>query len=106
MCHFYLLLINLKPVIFCRYFALNTEMRHRALQTGRIYIRQNPHDGHLTVDELRDMVRVSEVFSDKSPTLRCQSSWNSTVLDETEESSHCYGGHTRSTHCILHTQCC
>lgn len=40
-----------------RYFALNTLMRHRALQTGRIYVRQNPHDGHLTVDELKEMVR-------------------------------------------------
>ena len=40
-----------------RYFALNTQMRHRALQTGRIYVRQNPHDGHLSIDELREMVR-------------------------------------------------
>ena len=39
-----------------RYFALNTQMRHRALQNGRIYVRQNPDDGHLSVDELRDMV--------------------------------------------------
>lgn len=39
-----------------RYFALNTVMRHRALQTGRIYVRQNPHDAHLSVDELREMV--------------------------------------------------
>ena len=39
-----------------RYFALNTIMRHRALQTGRIYVRQNPHDGQLSVDELRHMV--------------------------------------------------
>ena len=39
-----------------RYFAFNTQMRHRALQTGRIYIHQNPHDGHLSVDELREMV--------------------------------------------------
>ena len=31
-------------------------MRHRALQTGRMYVRQNPHDGHLSVDELRQMV--------------------------------------------------
>ena len=31
-------------------------MRHRALQNGRIYVRQNPEDGHLTVDELREMV--------------------------------------------------
>lgn len=39
-----------------RYFALNTQMRHQALQTGRIYVRQNPHDGHLSVYELREMV--------------------------------------------------
>ena len=39
-----------------RYFTLNTVMRHRALQTGRIYVHQNPNDGHLTIDELRDMV--------------------------------------------------
>ena len=32
-------------------------MRHRALKTGRIYIRQNPDDGHLSVDELQDMVQ-------------------------------------------------
>ena len=68
MCYFYLLLINLKPVIFCRYFALNTEMRHRALQTGRIYVRQNPHDGHLTVDELRDMFELAKHFPTESYT--------------------------------------
>ncbi len=39
-----------------RYFALNTEMRWRALQTGRIYIRKHPKDGKLTLDELKDMV--------------------------------------------------
>ena len=39
------------------YFALNTQMRQRALQTGRVYVRQNPHDGHLSIDELREMVR-------------------------------------------------
>ncbi len=39
-----------------RYFALNTEMRWRALQTGRIYVRQHPHDAQLSVEELRDMV--------------------------------------------------
>lgn len=31
-----------------RYFALNTEMRWRALQTGRVYVRQNPEDAHLS----------------------------------------------------------
>ena len=39
-----------------RFFALNTEMRWRALQAGRIYIQQHPGDAQLTVDELRDMV--------------------------------------------------
>ena len=39
-----------------QYFALNTQMRHQVLQTGRIYVCQNPHDGHLSVDELREMV--------------------------------------------------
>ena len=49
-----------------RYFALNTEMRWRALQSGRIYVRQHPHDAQLTVEELRDMVgREGEVFSNR-----------------------------------------
>lgn len=39
-----------------RYFALNTEMRWCALQTGRVYLHQNPDDDHLTIEELRDMV--------------------------------------------------
>ena len=47
-----------------RYFALNTEMRWCALQTGRIYVRQHPHDAQLSVEELRDMVgREGEAFS-------------------------------------------
>ena len=49
-----------------RYFALNTEMRHRALQTGRVYVHQHPEDARLTVDELRDMVgREGEAFSNR-----------------------------------------
>ena len=49
-----------------RFFALNTEMRWRALQAGRIYIQQHPGDAQLTVDELRDMVgREGEVFSNR-----------------------------------------
>ena len=39
-----------------RYFALNTEMRWRALQTGRVYINQHPDDARLMLDNLRDMV--------------------------------------------------
>ena len=49
-----------------RFFALNTEMRHRAIQTGRVYIRQHPGDGQLSLDELRDMVgRQGEAFSSR-----------------------------------------
>ena len=49
-----------------RFFALNTEMRWRANETGRFYIRQHPGEAHLTVDDLRDMVgREGEVFSNK-----------------------------------------
>ena len=39
-----------------RYFALNTEMRWCALQTGRVYINQHPDDARLMLDDLRDMV--------------------------------------------------
>ena len=49
-----------------RYFTLNTQIRHRALQMGRIYVRQNPHDGHLSVDELREMVgQDNDTFSSR-----------------------------------------
>ena len=45
-------------------FALNTEMQHRALQTGQVYVKQHPGDGHLSLYELRDMVgRQGEAFS-------------------------------------------
>ena len=47
-----------------RYFALNTEMRWRALQAGRIYVRQHPDDARLSAEELRDMVGANgEMFS-------------------------------------------
>jgi hypothetical protein len=49
-----------------RYFTLNTEMRWRALQAGRIYVRQHPHDAQLSVEELRGMVRhEGETFSNR-----------------------------------------
>jgi len=49
-----------------RFFALNTKMRWRALQAGRIYIQQHPGDAQLSVDELRDMVgREGEAFSNR-----------------------------------------
>ena len=50
---------------FC-YFALNTEMRWRALQTGRIYVRKRPQDARPSVEELCDMVgREGEAFSNR-----------------------------------------
>ena len=39
-----------------RYFALNSEMRWRALQTGRVYIKHHPSDARLSLDELRSMI--------------------------------------------------
>ena len=49
-----------------RYFALNTEMRWRALQTGRIYVRQHPDDAQLSAEELREMVgQEGEAFSSR-----------------------------------------
>lgn len=50
-----------------RFFALNTEMRWRALQAGRIYVHQHPNDAQLSVDQLlRDMVgREGEIFSNR-----------------------------------------
>ena len=49
-----------------RYFVLNTEMRWCALQTGKIYIHQNPDDDHLSIEELRDMMgREGENFSNR-----------------------------------------
>lgn len=49
-----------------RYFALNSEMRWRALQCGNVYVRRHPDDARLTVEELRDMVgREGDTFSNK-----------------------------------------
>ena len=53
-----------------RFFALNTEMRWRALQTGRVYVKQHPGDAQLSLDELRDMVgREGETFSNRVSTV-------------------------------------
>ena len=43
-----------------RYLALNTEMRWRALQTGRIYVRQHHPDAQLSVGELVTWLDVKE----------------------------------------------
>ena len=46
-----------------RYFALDTKMRWHAIQAGRVYVRQHPEDGRLSVDELCDMVHLFPVVS-------------------------------------------
>ncbi len=49
-----------------QYFALNTEMHWRALQTGRLYVRQHPQDARLSVEELREMVgQAGTAFSNR-----------------------------------------
>ena len=49
-----------------RFFALNTKMQWRALQTGRVYVKQHHGDAQLSLDELRDMVRrQGETFSSR-----------------------------------------
>ena len=54
-----------------RFFAaLNTEMRWRALQTGRVYVKEHPGDAQLSLDELRDMVgRQGQTFSNRVSTV-------------------------------------
>ena len=47
-----------------RFFVSNTEMRWCAIQTGRIYVKQNPGDAQLSLDELHDMIgREGDNFS-------------------------------------------
>ena len=43
-----------------RYFAPNTIMRWRALEKARVFVKQNPSDAALTVEELREMTKKSE----------------------------------------------
>ena len=45
-----------------RYFALNTEMRWRALQAGRIYVRQHPHDAQLFFFDCVNMAVILSLF--------------------------------------------
>ena len=59
-----------------RFFALNTEMRWRALLTGRVHVKQHPGDAQLSqdtqmsLDELRDTVgREGQTFSNRVSTV-------------------------------------
>ena len=54
-----------------RYFALNTMMRWRALETAQGFVKQNPSDAAITVEELREMTKTSKIphFPKKLSTL-------------------------------------
>ena len=56
-----------------RYFALNTRMRWRALETDRVFIKQRIGENHLSVEELKEMVNRGET-SFASRVMRCSSS--------------------------------
>ena len=87
-----------------RYFALNTEMRWRALQSGRIYVNQHPDDAHLSLDELRDMVgREGELFSNR--VLHYASSLRGTSQYWFKQAD-VHGGHPGTAHGVLHPLCC
>ena len=93
-----------------RFFALNTEMRWRALQVGRIYIKQHPHDAQLSVQDLKDMVgQQGERFSKKvthfGNTLRGTASSYSIIMVQTAKSPNFHGRHSRTTNCFLYSQC-
>ena len=40
-----------------RYFALNSQMRWRALQEGRVYVKQKLTDGNITVSDIQERIR-------------------------------------------------
>ena len=39
-----------------RYFALNSSMRWRALQEGKVYVKQNLNDGQIDVTDIQKMI--------------------------------------------------
>ncbi|CAG8559029.1 9051_t:CDS:10, partial [Scutellospora calospora] len=43
-----------------RYFALNSQMRWRALQEGKVYVRQNFSDNQLTVTEIQEKIAAGD----------------------------------------------
>ena len=72
-----------------RFFAVNTEMRWRALQTGRVYVKQHPGDAQLSLDELRDMVGTEgETFSNRVSTVSERTKTFLTVICCSQVSMH------------------
>ena len=87
-----------------RYFALNTEMRWRALQAGRIYVRQHPHDAQLTVEELRVMKgRCSPTVSSTMPPVYEE---RGTTGSNSKVASLPWMVDTLGLPSVLHSQCC
>src|SRR5579864_9124415 len=43
-----------------RYFALNSQMRWRALQGGQIYVKQNLNDDELTVTDIQEKIAAGD----------------------------------------------
>jgi hypothetical protein len=43
-----------------RYFALNSQMRWRALQEGKIYVKQNLSDGEITVNDIQERIAAGD----------------------------------------------
>ena len=90
-----------------RYFALNTEMRWRALQAGRVYIKQHPKDARLSLHELKSMVEWGgRAVQQEGDALCQQSSRNQTVLVQAEDSSHLNDRQAGFANSVLHPQCC
>ena len=59
-----MMMVALQSMHVSVFFALNTEMRWCAIQTGCIYVKQNPGDVQLSLDELHDMIgREGDSFS-------------------------------------------
>ncbi|CAG8693771.1 19013_t:CDS:2 [Cetraspora pellucida] len=48
-----------------RYFALNSQMRWKALQKGRIYIKQSQNSMQLTVEEVQELANSDNHLADK-----------------------------------------
>src|ERR1041384_4977274 len=49
-----------------RYFALNSTMRWRALQEGKVYVRQNLNDSQLDVTDIQEMIESGDKqFADR-----------------------------------------
>ena len=86
-----------------RYFALNTEMRWRALQTGRIYINQHPEDARLNWMNCGTWLVEKEK---SSANVSCTLPAACVELISTGSSREAGWSHTGPAHYFFHAQCC